>query len=540
MPQLIDNPVGGSEFIGNQMQRFGMVSPNRNALAEGLAGFLPTSPTTSAKAVAAIGAGGMVPGMDLAATVFHGSPHKFEKFDSSKIGTGEGAQAYGHGLYLAESPEVAKSYRESLTNLYGTPTTIDGGGKSVPIPLWLADKIKQGGSVDTAISEWTQRAAESRAAMKTSLQPWIQEGNAVRFESELENLLAIKAAGGGKVADAGSLYKVDLPDEAIAKMLDWNKPLSADAPKEVKDAFNSVIAKYPELKDKFYQAFRDKQPGSHYYSLLNDYAKTGNLVKNQAFAADAMRQAGIPGIRYLDQGSRGQGQGSSNYVVFPGNENMLRILERNGQPMPAPANALAPKKSAPVETPADYGGEHRPPGPDSGAPLHDLTGGGNVYPDDVYGANAAQYYGHGTPAMDRETVRILQGLKDKPNSTVTIYRAVPREAPPSEQAAVLQAQMKKFMARGTVPEGESAKGWYDRASDKLDRLKTMSDPAESMNTINSGDWVTVNRNYAKEHGEGALNGKYKIISQKVKANEVFTNGDSIHEAGYWKGGKAPK
>ena len=34
------------------------------------------------------------------ATVWHGSPHKFDKFDSSKIGTGEGAQAYGHGLYF--------------------------------------------------------------------------------------------------------------------------------------------------------------------------------------------------------------------------------------------------------------------------------------------------------------------------------------------------------------------------------------------------------------------------------------------------------
>jgi len=34
-------------------------------------------------------------------TAWHGSPHKFDKFDSSKIGTGEGAQAYGHGLYLA-------------------------------------------------------------------------------------------------------------------------------------------------------------------------------------------------------------------------------------------------------------------------------------------------------------------------------------------------------------------------------------------------------------------------------------------------------
>src|SRR5215471_5241978 len=29
---------------------------------------------------------------------FHGSPHDFDKFSMAKIGTGEGAQAYGHGL----------------------------------------------------------------------------------------------------------------------------------------------------------------------------------------------------------------------------------------------------------------------------------------------------------------------------------------------------------------------------------------------------------------------------------------------------------
>ena len=43
-------------------------------------------------------------------TTYHGSPHKFDTFDSSKIGTGEGAQAYGHGLYLAEAPDVARTY----------------------------------------------------------------------------------------------------------------------------------------------------------------------------------------------------------------------------------------------------------------------------------------------------------------------------------------------------------------------------------------------------------------------------------------------
>ena len=32
---------------------------------------------------------------------YHGSPHKFDIFDSSKLGTGVGAQNFGHGLYFA-------------------------------------------------------------------------------------------------------------------------------------------------------------------------------------------------------------------------------------------------------------------------------------------------------------------------------------------------------------------------------------------------------------------------------------------------------
>jgi hypothetical protein len=44
---------------------------------------------------------------------FHGSPHDFERFDLSRIGSGEGAQAYGHGLYFAENPQVAQTYREA-------------------------------------------------------------------------------------------------------------------------------------------------------------------------------------------------------------------------------------------------------------------------------------------------------------------------------------------------------------------------------------------------------------------------------------------
>ena len=52
-------------------------------------------------------------------------------------------------------------------------------------------------------------------------------------------------------------------------------------------------------------------------------------------------EAGIPGIRYLDQGSRACGRRDAhNYVVFPGNEALIDILRKYGIPA-ALASALA-------------------------------------------------------------------------------------------------------------------------------------------------------------------------------------------------------
>jgi hypothetical protein len=44
---------------------------------------------------------------------FHGSPHSFDKFSMDKIGTGEGAQAQGYGLYLTDSKRLANAYRRA-------------------------------------------------------------------------------------------------------------------------------------------------------------------------------------------------------------------------------------------------------------------------------------------------------------------------------------------------------------------------------------------------------------------------------------------
>ena len=53
----------------------------------------------------AVGTGGT----NVPIRAYHGSPHDFERFDTSKIGTGEGAQSYGHGLYFAENPANGES-----------------------------------------------------------------------------------------------------------------------------------------------------------------------------------------------------------------------------------------------------------------------------------------------------------------------------------------------------------------------------------------------------------------------------------------------
>jgi hypothetical protein len=184
---------------------------------------------------------------------------------------------------------------------------------------------------------------------------------------------------------------------------------------------------------------------------------------------------------------------------------------------------------------ADYGGNHRPPGQEEGAPLHDLTGGGNVYPEDVYGPHAVQHYGTGDPAMDQTSFSIARSAKGRPGAPVTIYRAIPKVSSRSETITALEADKRRMMKHGSEP------GEYERVHAALEHQRALPDEESGppRHAINPGDWVTTNRAYAKGHGESTLRGNYRIISKRVRASEVFTNGDSIHEYGYWPKGTEP-
>ena len=179
----------------------------------------------------------------LGLTAFHGSPYRFSKFDASKIGAGEGSQWYGHGLYFAESPDVAKVY------------------KSKP-----NDQIK-----------------------------------------------------------GGSFYTVDIPDQMIGRMLDWDKPLESGIIENLRNVKipNRELKKAnaTDMDDLIYMA--SNETGDWWYDFLS------NALGSDKKASQALSKAGIPGIKYFDAKSRDVGEGTRNFVVFPGNESLIRILERN-------------------------------------------------------------------------------------------------------------------------------------------------------------------------------------------------------------------
>jgi hypothetical protein len=291
------NRLGIPQQMGAFANSLGMVpTPQQEALQEPL-----ISPETYGIGTMLKKAAPMLPGA-LGMTVFHGSPHKFDKFDMSKIGTGEGAQAYGHGLYFAENQAVANQYKNLAERQF-----VDGPlNWDNPIHVGIrASDLAGGREAGIARLSQTVTAKTADAKNKDIAQ------KAIEFLKSGEPFE--KYAKGG-----GHTYNVDLPDESIAKMLDWDKPLSQQ-PENVRQAlkpFLDDILKraddpnpvYRTLPDAVKQIKEETLTGQQLYQWIG-------RGSGQELSTENLRKLGIPGIKYLDAGSRGTG-GTSNFVVF--------------------------------------------------------------------------------------------------------------------------------------------------------------------------------------------------------------------------------
>ncbi len=258
----------------------------------------------------------------LGITAWHGSPHKFEKFSMDKIGTGEGAQAYGHGLYLAENKAVAQDYSKMQPTATPTPNRIWNGVELTPgSPEYHAATLLERSTLPATrkeVSGWIKEAESWPDALKNNPS---EQAVLAGWRKTLDVLNSVGKKSEFKVGSNANLYKTDIPDEAVARFLDWDKPLSQQS-KEVIKALEA--SDHPMVQ---YWAGKSKENPA--YNGADLMMRLGGEKSSPAAASELLKAQGIPGIRYLDGGSRSAGQGSSNFVAF--DPEMIRILERNGQ-----------------------------------------------------------------------------------------------------------------------------------------------------------------------------------------------------------------
>lgn len=355
----VEQPVGGSDWLANNLTSptgskaewagriaTGMITPGPEELLR-MGGMLPRK----------------APVNEL--ITYHGSPHRINnvdeanpmgKFDLSKVGTGEGAQAYGHGIYLAENPNVARQYRDTFAIRNDASVDLKTG-ESLAVPAWVQQRM-DAGEVDSVIDDFSERLRKMHDYKAESPQQWLVDSQIQSAERILKAAKEFKV-GNAATVPAAHFYTVDLPDEHIAKMLDWDAPLS-EQPEAVRKALIAAgvfteeayeRGKPPLLKTMGPKAgeviipagkpFKDQTGREIYESLASGAGpaknwawKRGMDLKpqtsggryEQAIASEYLRSLGIPGIRYLDGGSRAAGEGTRNFVIF--DPEYAKILKR--------------------------------------------------------------------------------------------------------------------------------------------------------------------------------------------------------------------
>lgn len=288
-----------------------------------------------------------------AGIVWHGTPHKFPptprnplgEFDASKIGTGEGAQAYGHGIYTGGNIKTGKEYVKTTART----EVIDSSGNTLYKELPRRKVTGESRAADALDYAFQIQSSNPYAFAANQVRRF---GEGPNVQDALKTLEQWEKSGARTRSGGGYLYKADLPDEKIAQMIDWYYPVQEDVRQKVSSA----------ALEKFGSGSTGTS-GAHLYAELSKEFERIGVANPKVAASEFLRQQGVPGIKYLDNFSRRQpewiiqspqgGQNifnseagaleflqrnpegkmippsqTYNYVMFPGEEQGIKILER--------------------------------------------------------------------------------------------------------------------------------------------------------------------------------------------------------------------
>jgi hypothetical protein len=245
------------------------------------------------------------------AIAHHGTPHTLApepgfphgRFRLDKVGSGEGNQSYGWGIYFAENQEVAEGYKERLRD------TVKPGIISVDgVEYNWKDALDK--FVDPVEAKALKKLGDKRSF---DLDNFLFDD----VMPEIRDTLNLAPEEHWKVdfpEDISSHYRLDIPDEVMPKLLDWEKNLSEQS-QFIKNIFKNRIADL-EIPGEMLYRYYVQQHGS------------------RKAASEFLDSLGIPGLKYLDSFSRHKGEGTSNYVIWDQETlDQIALLERNAQPL---------------------------------------------------------------------------------------------------------------------------------------------------------------------------------------------------------------
>jgi GGDEF domain-containing protein len=241
---------------------------------------------------------------------FHGSPHKFDKFSLEAMGTGEGVQAYGWGLYFSGNRAVAEFYQQSV----GSKGTV----KIKSLPASFHDQFDV---PDSDIKAEAARLMDLELLTPGTLKQYADDESFV-------GVLAKSILKGNITREKGNIYQVDVPDDN--DLLDWDKKM-----KDQPEAVRQKLEEFDFGGDKVIAAWKkngawDHVSGETLYRRLSDGLTVGAAADGKHKQASLMlRAVGIPGLRYFDAGSRSVGKGSHNYVIW--DENAVSVEAVNDE-----------------------------------------------------------------------------------------------------------------------------------------------------------------------------------------------------------------
>ncbi len=277
-----------------------------------------------------------------AISAYHGTPHKVDKFSTAKIGTGEGAQAFGWGLYFATDEAVAKWYRETLATKPFL-TRIEESIEQQRERGYITDEAMTADAAELiATTGGRQQALDLiRSRQDTGTHDGGSEG--FILDKRADQLYALASAvsafpfglDAAAQENPGNLYAVGIEAEHD-DFLKWDEPLS-----EQSADVRTRLAKIGDFD-------QSATGGTIYKNIWEGLIRKGKpepaAVKLKR-TSERILKAGIPGITYRDGASRGPDGKETphyNYVIF--DENLVRIAMENGQAVTQgqPSFSIAP------------------------------------------------------------------------------------------------------------------------------------------------------------------------------------------------------